>query len=557
MLSLAALACLVFAAPSLHFPYRFAGLGVLTLSAAALLLRHRCWNALEGELERRKLAEQSARAADGAKSRLLARVSHEIRAPMHGILGMTDLLLRSCLTSEQREQAELVRTSAESLLAVAEDVLDLSRIDASRLRLWPRDFQLRELTGEVVRLLAPRAVQRDVAMHVQVDPSLPDELHGDPVRLRQVLLNLVGNAIRFTRRGSLTVSVEAAEGVGTGASMRFEVRDTGVGIRPEDQSRLFEPFSQAGSSGSGVRSGTGLGLAISKSLVEMMGGEIGVESTRGVGSTFWFRLPLERARGAGAASPTPSPRADDAARRLGRRDRRILVVDDRGANRSVGLALLSELGFAAEAVAGGEEALARLREEPFDAVLLDCEMPGLDGFETCRRLRRQEAAGGAGRRLPVIAVTANERPDDVRRCLAAGMDQHLTKPFGTAELAAVLDHRLGIEAAATAGDDFVARLAALRDQDATTGESTAAAFVRQGTDDVAALRRALPEGDGEALVAASHALAGSAGVLGATDLAERAAEVATLARRGDLGGCAERLPDLERAWNETARRIKP
>jgi CheY-like chemotaxis protein len=235
----------------------------------------------------------------------------------------------------------------------------------------------------------------------------------------------------------------------------------------------------------------------------------------------------------------------------------VLVVDDRSTNRTVGLALLAELGFTAAPAAGGEEALAMLEERRFDAVLLDCEMPHLDGFETCRRLRLREAAEGPGRRLTVIAVTAHHSPATVVRCLAAGMDDHLTKPFGTAELATVLDRRLGIDGPTPAGgDDLAARLAALKRQDESTGASTVAAFLRQGEDDLATLRRALPEGDGEALAAASHALAGSAGLLGAADLAERASGIATLARRGDLGGCSERLPALERAWEETVERLR-
>ncbi len=550
LLSLAALSGLALSAPALRLPDRLVALGILVLGGVtALLLRQRFWTALEAELERRKLAEQSARAAESAKSGLLARVSHEIRSPMHGILALTDLLLRSRLAADQRRQAELLRTSAESLLALAEDILEASRIDARHLRLRPRDFDLRELAGEVVRLSAPRAAERELDLRLHVDAAVPDALHGDPVRLRQVLLNLVGNAVRFTRRGSVTLNVTPAEDGEAKAAIRFEVRDTGVGIRPEHRARLFEPFSQVGSSGSGVLSGTGLGLAISKSIVELMGGEIGFESTRGVGSTFWFRLPLERARGGGIAPLTPPPDPVDPARR----NRRILVVDDRGVNRSVGLALLAELGFAAEAVAGGEEALARLEERRFDAVLLDCEMPGVDGFETCHRLRRHEGAEAAERRVPVIAVTGRNGPDDLQRCLAAGMDDRLVKPFGSVELAAVLDHRLGIDGSAPAGDDLAARLAALERLDETTGESTVAAFLRQGESDLATVRRALPEADREALAAASHALAGSAGLLGAADLAARAADVATAARQGDLAGCSERVPALERAWTETVK----
>ena len=563
---LAALSWLGLSAPLEPSPSRLAALSVLLLcSVSALLMRRRFWIALDNELRRRKHAEQMARAADGAKGQFLANVSHEIRTPMNGILGMADLLLRGDLTPEQREQVKLVQTSADSLLALVNDVLDLSRIEAQRLLLRPQDFRLRELAGEVVQLLAPQAAEREVDLRLRIDPELPDDLHGDPVRLRQVLLNLVGNAIRFTRKGSVTVTVEPHQRDGE-AAIRFEVRDTGAGIGREAQARLFEPFVQAESSGSGKFSGTGLGLVISKNIVELMGGEIGFESTRGVGSTFWFRLPLVRALGSGAPSRTPSPDTGESARRLARRDRTILVVDDRSSNRAVALALLRELGFAAEAVESGEDALAILVERRFHAVLLDCEMPGLDGFETCRRLREQELAARRSPRLPIIAVTAHTQPEEKAACREAGMDDYLAKPFRTAELAVMLDRWLGIEAAVDGpgperheppGDDLAERLAALKAMEETTGKSIVKAFLQQGEEDLATVRLALPQEDQKAVAGAAHALAGSAGMLGANVLAEKAAEIANLARQGDLSGCTARLPALEQAWRETTGRIQP
>ncbi len=249
-----------------------------------------------------------------------------------------------------------------------------------------------------------------------------------------------------------------------------------------------------------------------------------------------------------------------AARRLAH-GRRLLVVDDHAVNRAVALALLCELGFEAEAAESGEEALALLAEQSYDAVLLDCEMPGLDGDKTCVRLRQQEAAVPNNPRVPVIAVTAHTLPEVKERCLAAGMDDFLPKPFRITELAATLDRWLGIEAAVQrrepAGDGFEERLAVLKTLDETTGQSIMAAFLQQGEADLATLRHALPQGDRERFAAAAHALAGSAGLMGAASLAGKAAELATLASQGDLSGCKERLPALEEAWSLVAGRLQP
>ncbi|MFL6290010.1 MAG: ATP-binding protein [Thermoanaerobaculia bacterium] len=526
-------------------------------AANALRLRRGFWAALESELGRRKQAEQEARAADLAKTRFLASVSHEIRTPMNGILGMTELLLGSGLTPAQREQVELVRTSADALLALVDDILDLARIEAGRLLLRPRDFRLPELLSNALRLLAPQAGERGLDLGLEVDPWLPDGLHGDAVRLRQVLLNLVGNAIRFTRQGSVTVRVEAEQPATEGSTIRFEVRDTGVGIRPEDQARLFQPFGQTDSAASRHLGGTGLGLVISKSIVEMMGGEIGFESTRGAGSTFWFRLPLVRALGSGPPSWTPLGEAGHLVRRQDGRELRVLVVDDRASNRAVALAMLRELGYTPEAVESGEEALALLAhqpdDQPFDAVLLDSEMPGLDGRETCRRLRQSETDG---RRVPVIAITAHTEPEEREACLAAGMDDCLVKPFQAADLAARLDCWI----AGQAVDDLEERLAGFKALSADAGPDIGAqvveAFLHQGENDLATLRRALLQQDAAALAEAAHGLSGSAALLGARALAESAGELATLARGQRLEACAARLSRVERDYRDAAGRMR-
>lgn len=563
---LAGLALLVLSSPLTPSPVRLAALSLLAAcTGIGLWLRRRVWIVLDRELRRRKQAEQEARAADRAQAQFLSHVSHEIRTPINGVLGMAELLLPSGLTPVQREQVEVIRTSAEALFALVNDILDLSRIDAGHLLLRPRDFSFRELGGDVLRLLTPQAAERDVELRLRLDPALPDALYGDPVRLRQVLLNLVGNAIRFTRKGTVTVAAEPLER--TVPVVRCEVSDTGVGIRPEVQARLFQPFAQGESPASHGFGGTGLGLVISKNIIRLMGGEIGFHSTRGVGSTFWFLVPLVPARGSGA--PAGARGADAEERRQARQERRILVVDDRSANRSVALALLGKLGYAAEAVQSGEEALVLLAEKPFSAVLLDLEMPGLDGLETCRGVRQQE---GPGRRTPVIALTAHASEEERKLCFAAGMDAFLPKPFRTRELAAALDLWTGVETATVeepgpaaqsepAAESLEERLGLLKAQEGEPGAPLLAevveAFRRQGETDLAAMQRALPQGDREALAAAAHALAGSSAILGAADLARSAGELARLARQGDLGACTLRLGGVEQEYRAVSQRLAP
>jgi len=555
---LAAFAFFVLAVP--FSPPHLAALGVLAVCAGtAIWLRHRFWTVLEGELKRRKRAEQEARAAESAKGRFVADVSHEIRTPMNGVLGMTGLLLRGELTSAQRDQVEVIHTSAEALLALINDVLDLSRIEAGRLQLRPRDFRLRELAGDVIRLLAPKAAEENVDVCLDVAAGLPDDLRGDPVRLRQVLINLTGNAVRFARGGSVTVSFDLDDPGGAVPLIRCRVRDTGVGIRPEVQARLFQPFTQSDSAVFPRSEGTGLGLAISKSIVESMGGEIGFESTYGAGSTFWFRMPLVPAHGTGPVPPAVLDAAAEAVWRAARSHARVLVVDDHPVNRTLAVTQLRDLGYGADAVESGEKALSLLAGSAYDAVLLDCAMPGLDGYETCRRLRRME---GEGRRIPVIAFTAHAVDGERERCLAAGMDDFVLKPYRPRDLCTLLDRRLGIVAPVPeAGDAKVIaeRLADLKRLGETTGEKVleqvVEAYLGRGTEDVAAMEKALARGDGEALAAAAHSLAGSSGILGAGALAQRCAELDELARQGDLGACAARLPAVKREYREVAGKL--
>jgi signal transduction histidine kinase/CheY-like chemotaxis protein len=562
---LLALAALLWSRPRILPLAVLAGLALLLVCAAGawLLLRlQRAASVLASEAEMHKRAEQEARAASLAKGQFLANASHEIRTPMTGVLGMADLLLRGELTAGQRGQVELIRTSAEALLSLVNDILDLSRIEAGRLLLRPRDFHLRAMVDEVVRLLEPQAAEQGIDLRFDVSAQIPDDLHGDVIRLRQVLINLVGNAVRHTRQGAVVVTVESRDGQGENPEIRFEVRDTGTGIRPSVQTRLFQPFAQSESSSSQDLGGAGLGLVISKNIVEQMGGKIGFESTYGAGSTFWFQVPQVAARNLGAAPAGPAlgRREDD--RRAARRKARVLVVDDHPVNRMLALAQLQNLGYLADAADSGEAALNLLAERTYDAVVLDCAMPELDGYETCRRLRARE---GEGRRMPVIALTAFAAAGEREKCLAAGMDDYLVKPYRGEDLAAVVDRRAGIETAAAAPEKARAgarldeRLAALQRLGNSQGEpllaQVADAFFDQGGQDLAAMTQALAAGDGETLAAAAHSLGGSSGVLGAEALAALCAKLETQARRGDLAGCGSRFQAVEREYRALAGRL--
>ncbi len=490
---------------------------------------HRDMERLQRELESRVLARtRELVEANAAKSQFLANMSHEIRTPMNGVLGMARLLLEGELRPEQREHAELIVQSGRNLMTVVNDVLDFSKIEAGRLELENADFHVRSSIEAAVRPFVRLGQEKGIEVRCEIDAGVPQALRGDPGRIAQALSNLVANAVKFTEQGAVTVHVSSEPAEEGSSRLLFEVSDSGIGIAPDAAARLFQPFVQADDSTTRRFGGTGLGLVIARRLVQLMGGDIALDSQPGQGSRFRFSIVLRSSQGALPERVSP---IETLARGL-----RVLVADDSRINQKVVGGVLDKMGFVVDVVGSGAEAIEAWNRTAYAALLMDCQMPGMDGYEATARIRERE---GSRRHTPIVAMTASALIGDRERCLAAGMDDYLPKPFTPEDLARVMRRWTGATA------EPPRATAAARPQPAASGTGPLDAavvedlrglgsvflrdalrmFLNGAPARLQSLADAMAQRDPSGVRARAHALRGSCAIVGARRMMDLCAQL--------------------------------
>jgi PAS domain S-box-containing protein len=485
-------------------------------------------------------ARQAAQETSRVKSEFLANVSHELRTPLSGVLGMARLLLDTSLDPTQLEYAEIIRRSGRELLGVVDAILDFARAEAGRLELEEGDVDPLRIVEEVCASVAEAGAAKGIHVTSLVADEVPRRLRGDGGRLRQVLSSLVGNAIKFTPSGTVVVRAGLVRGSTDATVLRFEVADTGIGLDAATQARLFQPFVQADGSATRRYGGAGLGLALCRRIVSAMGGQIGVRSESSQGSTFWFTVRLSRPD-AGAPATTPDVR----------RGGRVLVVEDNTVNQKVAVAMIESLGYGAEAVGNGIEAVEACARQTYDAILMDCQMPQMDGFKATAFIRQRE---GLSHRTPIIALTASVTAEDRQRCLSAGMDDYLSKPVPREALASTLRKWIPTVAApppveTSATPSTLTASHPLRVLEAHAGPRALAevidVFLQTIPRRLDDLRQAQARGDADSIRAVTHSLKGASAQIGARGMADICVQIEALVRGGDVAALGDLLTALE------------